>query len=52
MCVFVILLLSLFSHPVMSDSCDPMVCSMPGLPVLHHLMKFVQVHVHCISDAI
>ena len=24
----------------------------PGLPVLHHLPKFAQVHVHCISDAI
>ena len=23
----------------------------PGLPVLHHLPKFAQVHVHCISDA-
>ena len=25
---------------------------MPGFPVLHHLPKFVQVHVHCIGDAI
>ena len=32
--------------------CNPMDCSMPGLPVLHHLPKFAQVHVHCISDAI
>ena len=31
--------------------CDPMDCSMPGLPVPHHLLKFAQVHVHCIGDA-
>ena len=27
-------------------------CSTPGLPGPHHLMKFSQVHVHCISEAI
>ena len=32
--------------------CDPMECSTPGLPVPHHLLKFAQVHVHCIGDAI
>ena len=32
--------------------CDPMDCSMPGLPVPHHLPTFAQVHVHCFSDAI
>ena len=32
--------------------CSPMDCSMPGLPVPHHIPEFVQVHVHCISDAI
>ena len=32
--------------------CDPMDCSMPGFPVLHHLPKFVQTHVHWVSDAI
>ena len=32
--------------------CDPMYCSIPGLPVLHHLPKFAQVHVHCMGDAI
>ena len=31
---------------------DPMDCSMPGLPVLHHLPEFAQVHVYCIGDAI
>ena len=27
-------------------------CSMPGLPVPHHLTEFAQVQVHWISDAI
>ena len=26
--------------------CDPMNCSTPGFPVLHHLPEFVQTHVH------
>ena len=30
---------------------SPMDCSTPGLPIPHHLPKFAQVHVHCISDA-
>ena len=32
--------------------CDPMDRSTPGLSVPHHLLKFAQVHVHCIGDAI
>ena len=32
--------------------CNPMGCSTPGLPVLHHHPKFAHVHLHCISDAI
>ena len=32
--------------------CDPMDCSTPGLPVLHHLPEFAQVHIPCIGDAI
>ena len=32
--------------------CDPMDCSMPGLPDPHHLLEFAQVHVHRIGDAI
>ena len=32
--------------------CDPTDCSAPGLPVPHHLLKFAQIHVHCIGDAI
>ena len=32
--------------------CDPMDCSIPGLPAPHHLLEFAQIHVHCISDAV
>ena len=32
--------------------CDPMDCSMPGLPVHHQLMEFTQAHIHWVSDAI
>ena len=32
--------------------CNPMDCSMPGFPVLHHLSEFAQTHVHWVSDAI
>ena len=32
--------------------CDPMNCSMPGLPVHHQLLEFTQNHVHRVSDAI
>ena len=32
--------------------CNPMNCSMPGLPVHHHLPEFTQTHVHRVSDAI
>ena len=31
--------------------CDPMDCSTPGFPVLHHLPEFVQTHVHWVGDA-
>ena len=27
-------------------------CSTPGFPVLHHLPKLVQTHVHRVADAI
>ena len=42
-------LLLLFSHSVV---CDPMDCSTPGFPALHHLPELVQIHVHWVSDAI
>ena len=32
--------------------CDPMVCSLPGFPVLHYLPEFTQIHVHWVGDAI
>ena len=32
--------------------CNPMDCSMPGLPMPHHLLEFAQVHVHYIDDDI
>ena len=32
--------------------CDPMNCSMPGLPVHHQLPEFTQTHVYQVSDAI
>ena len=32
--------------------CDPMNCSMPGLPVHHQLPELAQTHVHRVSDAI
>ena len=37
------------SWPILRDT---MHCSMPVFPVPHHLPMFVQLHVHCISDAI
>ena len=35
-----------------STLCNPMDCSMPGLPIHHYLPEFAQVRVYCISDAI
>ena len=32
--------------------CNPMDCSMPGLPVHHQLLEFTQTRVHWVSDAI
>ena len=32
--------------------CDPMGCSMPGLPVHHQFPQFTQTHVHWVGDAI
>ena len=32
--------------------CDPMDCSMPGLPVLDQLPELAQTHVHQIGEAI
>ena len=32
--------------------CDPIDCSIPGLPVHHQLPEFAQTHVHWVGDAI
>ena len=32
--------------------CDPMYCSVPGLPVHHQFPKFTPTHVHWVGDAI
>ena len=32
--------------------CDPVDCSMPGFPGLHHLSEVAQIHVHRVGDAI
>ena len=32
--------------------CDPMNCSTPGFPILHHLPEFAQTRVHWVSDHI
>ena len=40
------------SCSVMSNSCDPMKCSMPGLPVHHQLLDPTQTNVHWVGDAI
>ena len=45
-------LVSQFSHLVVSNSCDPMDCSMPGSSVLYYLPEFAQIHVHQVTDAI
>ena len=42
----------LFSCLVVSNSCDCMDCSMPGFPVLHHLLELAQTHVRWVGDAI
>ena len=32
--------------------CDLMDCSMPGFPVLHHLLEFAHIHVPRVSEAV
>ena len=45
------LLLSSVAQPCLT-LCNPVDCSMPGLPVHHQLSELVEIHVHWISDAI
>ena len=46
--------ISQFSSVVQSclTLCDPMDCSMPGLPVHHQLPELAQIHVHLVGDSI
>ena len=37
---------TLKEYQVMSDSLQPMNCSTPHFPVLHHLPELAQTHVH------
>ena len=32
--------------------CDPLDCSMPGFPILHHLPEFLQTHVSRVNDTV
>ena len=54
MCLFLICIFSSvqLSCSVMSDSCDCMDCSTPGLPAHHQLLEFTQTRVHWVGDAI
>ena len=42
----------LFSHSVCMALCNPMNCSIPSFPVLHHLPELAQTHAHWVGDAI
>ena len=42
-------IVQLLSHVWLSD---PMDCTTPGFPVLHHLLDFSQTHIHWLDDAI
>ena len=44
-------LLLLFRHSVVSN-CNPMDCSMPGFPVLHHFLELAQTHIDQVGDTI
>ena len=52
--LFLIILIVQFSSVAQSclTHCNPMDCSMPGLPVYHQLPQLVQTHAHRVSDAI
>ena len=41
-----------FQNNSVPTFCDPMNCSMPGLPVHHQLPEFTQTHEHRVGDAI
>ena len=43
---------SQFGYSVVSNSCNPMDCSMSGFTVHHQLPELAQTHVHQVGDAI
>ena len=51
-------MLNIISHQFSSVAqscptlCNPMNCSTPGFPVLHHFLQLTQTHVHRVGDAI
>ena len=45
-------ILLVFSRSVCPTLCVAMDCSIPGFPVLHHLLELAQTQVHWVSDAI
>ena len=49
--IFTLIQFSSVTHSCLT-LCDPMDCNMPGFPVLHHLPKLAQTHVHWVGDAI
>ena len=51
-CLLVVTFLLLFVVQPSPTLCNPMDCSMPGFPVLHHLLELTQTHVHRVGDAI
>ena len=50
-CLWECKLFSQFNRSVVSDSCNLMDCSTPGLPVYHQLPEFTHTHVHWVIDA-
>ena len=50
-CVYVSVQFSSVAHLYLT-LCDPMDCSMPGLPVHHQLQEITETHVHLVCDAI
>ena len=50
--IFVLFPVIVIQSPNHIRLCNPMDCRMPDLPVPHHLLKFAQVYLHFISDAI
>ena len=48
----VVQLLSRERNTYRSTLCDPMDCNTPDFPVLHHLPRFAQTHVHWVGEDI